>query len=339
MSSFTLAELAVEIGAELHGKGDITVHSIGTLSGATAGQISFLSNPKYRSQLEDTNASAVIISPDDAQWCTTNALVMKNAYLGFALAAQLLDQTPDAASEIATTANISSSAVLGSNVRVGHNAVIEDGANIGDDVQIGPGCFIGKNATIGAGSKLWANATVYHDCVLGKNCLLQSGAVIGSDGFGYANDAGQWIKIPQCGRAILGDRVEIGANSCIDRGALGDTILEDGVIIDNLCQIAHNVEIGANTAMAACSVVAGSTVIGKYCVIAGQVGINGHISICDKVTFTGFAMVTKSINEPGVYSSGVPATTNREWRKNMVGLRNIDSLSKRVKQLEQKHKD
>ena len=160
--------------------------------------------------------------------------------------------------------------------------------------------FIGKNASIGAGSKLWANATVYHNCVLGKDCLLQSGVVIGSDGFGYANDAGKWVKIPQGGRAILGDRVEIGANSCIDRGALGDTILEDGVIIDNLCQIAHNVEVGENTAMAACSVIGGSTVIGKYCIIAGQVGINGHISICDKVTLTAFSMVTNSINDQGV---------------------------------------
>lgn len=339
MSSITLAELAKQIGAELRGQGDITVSSIGTLLDATVGQITFLSNPKYRSQLSETNASAVIINEDDAQWCKTNALIMKNSYLGYALAARLLDETPDSASDICSSAKIASTAKLGNNVRVAANAVIEDGAVIGDDVQIGPGSFVGKNAKIGSGCKFWANVTVYHECILGKNCLLQSGSVIGSDGFGYANDAGNWIKIPQVGKAILGDNVEIGANSCIDRGALGDTILGNGVIIDNLVQIAHNVEIGDNTAMAACAVVAGSTVIGKYCVIAGQVGINGHISITDKVTFTGFAMVTKSITESGVYSSGVPATTNREWRKNMVGLRNIDSLSKRVKALEKQLKD
>lgn len=336
MPNFTLKELAEKIGAQVRGDNEAVVSSIGTLSGATKGQISFLANSKYRSHLSETNATAVIVSPEDAEFCPNNALIMQNAYVGFALAAQLLDTTPQCAVNIAPSAVISSDASLGMNVAIGANAVVESGADIGDNVQIGPGCFVGKNATIGANSKLWANVSVYHNCVIGADCLIQSGAVIGSDGFGYANDAGNWIKIPQLGRAVLGDKVEIGANSTIDRGALEDTVIEHGVIIDNLVQIAHNVVVGAYSAIAACSVIAGSTTMGKYCVVAGMVGINGHISITDKVTFTGFCMVTKNITEPGVYSSGVPATTNKEWRKNMIGLRNIGDLTQRVKAIEKK---
>jgi UDP-3-O-[3-hydroxymyristoyl] glucosamine N-acyltransferase len=223
---------------------------------------------------------------------------------------------------------------LGVNVKIGANAVIEAGAKLGDNVVIGPGCFVGKGAQLGANSRLWANVTIYHNVIMGSDCLVQANTVIGSDGFGYANDNGQWIKIPQLGSVVIGNRVEIGASTTIDRGALDNTILADGVIIDNQCQIAHNVEIGENTAMAACSVIAGSTIIGKNCSMAGLVGINGHISICDNVIFTGMSMVTKSISEPGVYSSGIPASGNREWRKNMVALRNITGLNQRVKALE-----
>lgn len=338
MPSFTLADLAQQLGAEIRGDGSAEVSSIGTLSAATPGQISFLANAKYRAQLSNTNATAVILSEADVEYCQTNALVMKNAYLGFAKVAQLLDTTPASATEIHASAVIDASASLAQGVTVGANAVIEAGAVLGENVQIGPGCFIGRGAHIGRGTKLWANVTVYHDCIIGEDCLLQSSAVIGSDGFGYANDAGAWVKIPQLGRVVLGNRVEIGSNTSIDRGALEDTVLHDGVIIDNLCQIAHNVEIGENTAMAACSVIAGSTVIGRQCVIAGMVGINGHINIADGTTLTGFTMVTKAIKEPGVYSSGIPATTNKEWRKNMVGLKNISDLAQKVKQLEKQNK-
>lgn len=338
MLSYTLAELAEIIGAEVRGDATVSVSSIGTLAAATEGQISFLANAKYRSQLSETKASAVILSDEDVKYCQTNALVMKNAYLGFAKVAQALDTTPDSAENIHESAVIAADVKLADNVSVGANAVIETGVELGADVQIGAGCFIGKGARIGKGTKLWANVTVYHDCVIGEDCLIQSSAVIGSDGFGYANDAGKWVKIPQLGRAILGDRVEIGANSCIDRGALEDTVLHDGVIIDNLCQIAHNVEIGENTAVAGCTVIAGSTTIGKHCIIAGMVGINGHISIADGVTLTGFSMVTKAIKESGVYSSGIPAIPNKDWRKSMVGLRNLEKLSQRVKELEKHQK-
>lgn len=338
MPSISLKEIADHIGATLHLKGSDTeqsqITSLGTLSGAGIGQISFLSNSKYRSQLVDTAAQAVILHPDDLPHCPCTALVAENPYLGFAYAAQMLDSTPAPASDIAPSAVISDSATLGEGVCVGANAVIEAGATLADGVQIGPGCFIGKDAVIGANTKLWANVTIYHKVKIGADCLFQSGSVIGSDGFGYANDKGKWVKIPQLGSVVIGDRVEVGASTTIDRGALEDTIISDGVILDNQIQLAHNVVLGENTAIAGCSVIAGSTKMGKNCTVAGLVGINGHIEITDNVHFTGMSMVTKNVTEPGVYSSGIPAEANKVWRKNMVGLRNITSLSKRVKDLE-----
>ncbi|MEP0355710.1 UDP-3-O-(3-hydroxymyristoyl)glucosamine N-acyltransferase [Paraglaciecola sp.] len=336
--SVSLIELANHIGAELHLANNDTqntpITGLSTLVSAGNGQISFLSNSKYRSQLQDSMAQAIILHPDELSHCSRSALVMNNPYIGFAKAAQLLDTTPAAAHEISPHAVIAADVALGENVKVAANAVIEAGAELGDNVQVGPGCFIGKNAQLGANTKLWANVSIYHNVVIGTDCLVQANTVIGSDGFGYANENGKWIKIPQLGSVIIGDRVEIGASTTIDRGAIDNTILADGVIIDNQCQIAHNVEIGENTAMAACSVIAGSTVIGKNCSMAGLVGINGHINICDGVVFTGMSMVTKSISEPGVYSSGIPAAANKEWRKNMVALRNITTLNQRVKTLE-----
>ena len=223
---------------------------------------------------------------------------------------------------------------LGVNVSVGHHAVIESGAVIGDHVQIGSCCVIGKNTQIGAGTKLWANVTVYHDVVIGQDCLFQSGAVIGADGFGYANSQGRWFKIPQVGRVVIGDRVEIGANTTIDRGALEDTRIEHGVIIDNQCQIAHNVTIGENTAIAGGTVMAGSLNIGEHCVIGGASVINGHIDIVAGTTITGMSMVMRPITESGVYSSGIPAQKNRDWRKTAARVLMIDDIHKRLKALE-----
>lgn len=343
MRSLSLKALADSIGAELHlAKGDseeTPISAIATLGSATIGQISFLSNSKYRSQLVDTAAQAVILHPDDLPHCPCSALVLANPYVGFARAAQLLDDTPDAADDIAASAVIADDVVLGDGVKIGANAVIEAGVELGVQVQIGPGCFIGKGARIGSRTKLWANVTLYHKVVMGADCLVQSGAVIGSDGFGYANDGGEWVKIPQIGTVIIGDRVEIGASTTIDRGALDNTIIGDGVIIDNQCQIAHNVVLGENTAIAGCTVVAGSTKVGRNCTIAGMSAITGHVEIADNVHFTGMSMVTKGITEPGLYSSGVPAIPNKEWRKTMVGLRNITSLAQRVKALEKQQSD
>ncbi|MDG1750701.1 MAG: UDP-3-O-(3-hydroxymyristoyl)glucosamine N-acyltransferase [Thalassotalea sp.] len=332
--SYTLKELANKIGASVHGNENCLIDSIATLLNAKEGQIAFLSNVKYRQQLTDTNASAVIITEDCLDDCQTNALVMKNPYMGYALLAQLLDTTPKTAGNIHPSAVVDASAIIGNNVAIGANAVIESDVELADGVSIGAGCFIGKQVKIGANTSLWANVSIYHRVEIGNNCLIQSNTVIGSDGFGYANHQGNWVKIPQLGSVIIGNNVEIGASTTIDRGALDDTIIKDGVILDNQIQIAHNVVIGENTAMAACSVVAGSTVVGKNCTMAGLVGVNGHINIADGCVFTGFAMVTKNITESGVYSSGLPAQPNKEWQKTNARIRKLETTNKKIKALE-----
>ncbi|MEW6982617.1 UDP-3-O-(3-hydroxymyristoyl)glucosamine N-acyltransferase [Colwelliaceae bacterium 6471] len=337
--SFSLAEIAEKIGATVVYAQDCVnnnpeVNGLATLSSAQAGQIAFLANSKYRTQLKETQASAVIITEDCLSDCPTHALVMKNPYFGYALVAQLLDTTPASAQEIHPTAVIDPSVTIGNNVAVGANVVIESGVVLGDDVSIGPGCFIGKNANIGSGTKFWTNISIYHNVIIGKNCLIQANTVIGSDGFGYANNQGQWLKIPQLGTVVIGDNVEIGASTTIDRGALENTEIHNGVILDNQIQIAHNVVVGENTAMAACSVIAGSSVIGKNCTIAGLVGINGHIEVTDGCVFTGMSMVTKPIKEPGVYSSGMPCAPNKEWNRSNARIRKLAALNDRVSHLE-----
>ena len=334
MAGMTLADIAAKLGAELRGDGTVVIESIAGMATATAGQITFLSSSKYRKQLAECQAAAVMLKEADAEGFEGNALLMADPYLGYAKVAQLLDTTPAAASDIAASAYVDPTAQLGEHVSIGHNAVIEAGAHIGDNAQIGAGCFIGKNARIGAGTKLWANVTIYHDVVLGDQCLVQSSTVIGADGFGYANDKGEWVKIPQLGSVRIGNRVEIGACTTIDRGALDDTIIEDNVIIDNQMQIAHNVQIGYGTAMAGGTIVAGSTKIGKYCIIGGASVLNGHIEIADGVTITGMGMVMRSIEEKGMYSSGIPLQPNKEWRKTAARTMKIDEMNKRLKAVE-----
>ncbi len=336
MSSIRLADLAQQLDAELHGDGDIVISGIASMQSATPGKITFLANSRYREQLTHCKADAVVLTEADLEWCQSAALVVKDPYLTYARMAQLLDTTPSPAEDIAPSAVISPAAILGENVSVGANAVIEAGAELGDGVVIGAGCFIGKNTRIGAGTRIWANVSVYHDIEIGQNCLVQSGTVIGADGFGYANDRGNWVKIPQLGSVIIGDRVEIGACTTIDRGALDNTQIGNGVIIDNQCQIAHNVIIGDNTAVAGGVIMAGSLKIGRYCMIGGASVINGHMEICDKVTVTGMGMVMRPITEPGVYSSGIPLQANKVWRKTAALVMNIDDMSKRLKAIERK---
>ncbi|QBY05538.1 UDP-3-O-(3-hydroxymyristoyl)glucosamine N-acyltransferase [Thalassotalea sp. HSM 43] len=330
----TLGELARQLGGSVQGDESTQIHSLGTLTDAKSGQIAFLANAKYRQYLEDTQASAVIVSKAHAKYCSTNALVLDNPYLGFAKVAQLLDTTPKAASDIAPTAVISDDVRLGEGVCIGANSVIESGVILGDNVIIGANCFIGKDAKIGRNSQLWSNVSIYHRVELGSDCLVQANTAIGSDGFGYANDKGIWEKIPQLGTVLIGNSVEIGACTTIDRGALENTEIDDNCIIDNQVQIAHNVKIGYGTAIAGCTVVAGSTKVGKHCIIAGMVAITGHVEIADGTSFTGMSMVTKGIKEPGLYSSGIPALTNKEWRRNASRYKHLNEMYKRLQELE-----
>ncbi|WP_117233483.1 UDP-3-O-(3-hydroxymyristoyl)glucosamine N-acyltransferase [Vibrio maerlii] len=334
MTAITLAELATITGGELHGDAQATVTMVAPMDKAQEGHVTFLSNPKYAKHLAECRATLVMVKEAQKDFCTGNALVVDDPYVAFAKVAQALDTTPSPATEIAPSAVISTQATLGENISVGANAVIEDGVVLGDNVVIGAGCFIGKNAKIGNNTKLWSNVSIYHEVSLGTDCLIQANTVIGSDGFGYANEKGEWIKIPQLGSVRIGNRVEIGSCTTVDRGALDDTIIEDNVIIDNQIQIAHNVQIGYGTAMAGGTVVAGSTKIGKYCIIGGATVINGHIEIVDGVTITGMGMVMRSIAEKGMYSSGIPLQPNKEWRKTATRVHRIDEMNKRLKAVE-----
>jgi len=339
--SYTLEELAKKIGATVVYANDqkdehCIINSLATLKSAKEGQIAFLANSKYSQQLKSTKASVVIISEDCIENCPCHSFVMDNPYMGYALTAQLLDTTPKTSKGIHPSAVVHATATIGENVSIGANSVIEADVVLANDVTIGAGCFLGESVSIGVNTSLWSNVSIYHRVEIGSGCLIQANTVIGGDGFGYANDKGTWLKIPQLGTVIIGNKVEIGASTTIDRGALEDTIIKDGVILDNQVQIAHNVVIGENTAIAGCSVIAGSTTIGKNCTIAGMVAISGHLNIADGCVFTGRAMVIKSITEAGVYSSGMPVLSNKEWRKANVHIRNLNTMSKRIRALEKK---
>lgn len=336
--SYSLEELAQQIGATIRGNANVLIDSIAPLDKAQSNQLTFISNIKFRDLLAQSQAGILVVSENDVEFCSpeSNLLIVKDPYVAYAVLAQYMDSTPKAAAGIAPSAVISASAKLGENVSIGANAVIEDDVELGDNVIIGAGCFIGKGAKIAANTQLWANVNIYHQVQIGEHCLIQSGAVIGSDGFGYANDKGRWIKIPQTGTVIIGNHVEIGACTCIDRGALDATVIEDNVIIDNLCQIAHNVHIGTGTAVAGGVIMAGSLKVGRYCLIGGASVINGHMEIADKVTVTGMGMVMRPITEPGVYSSGIPLQPNKEWRKTAALTLDIDKMNKRLKAVEKK---
>ncbi|MFZ7275765.1 UDP-3-O-(3-hydroxymyristoyl)glucosamine N-acyltransferase [Avibacterium endocarditidis] len=336
--SYSLKELAQQIGATIRGNANVLIDSIAPLDKAQSNQLTFISNIKFRDLLTQSQAGILVVSENDVEFCSpeSNLLIVKDPYVAYAVLAQYMDSTPKAAAGIAPSAVISASAKLGENVSIGANAVIDDEVELGDNVIIGAGCFIGKGAKIGANTQLWANVNIYHQVQIGEHCLIQSGAVIGSDGFGYANDKGRWIKIPQTGTVIIGNHVEIGACTCIDRGALDATVIEDNVIIDNLCQIAHNVHIGTGTAVAGGVIMAGSLKVGRYCLIGGASVINGHMEIADKVTVTGMGMVMRPITEPGVYSSGIPLQPNKEWRKTAALTLDIDKMNKRLKAVEKK---
>lgn len=335
MSMMTLAQIAKHIGGTVKGDETTQISEMANLLTAQTHQMSFLSNSKYAKDLANTKAGGVILSAKDAESYQGNAIIVENPYVGFAKAAQLLDNTPVQASDISSSATIHPSVKLGANVSVGHGAVIAQNAQIGDNCIIGPNCYVGEEAILGEGVNLRSNVCIYHRVELGNRVSIHSGTAIGCDGFGYANDKGQWVKIPQTGTVIVGEDTEFGANCTIDRGALDNTIIGRNVIIDNLVHIAHNVEVGDHSCICGATGIAGSTIIGKYVVIAGSCAINGHINIADKVQITGNSMVTKSINEAGVYSSGMPALPNKDWQKNTVYARQLSKMVDRIKRLEQ----
>ena len=335
-AGYTLAEIAQALGAELKGDPAVVVKGLATLQAAEPDQISFLANPQYAKYLASTRAAAVIVAPELAEQCPTNVLCLKNPYLGYARLSHWFDPMPVPEPGIHPSAVVDATATVAASAAIGPLAVVEAGADIGEQVIVGAGCVIGARSQVGAGTRLHAKAIVAHDTIIGQRCNILSGAVVGSQGFGFANEKGVWHRIAQVGRVVLGDDVEIGANATIDRGAIADTIIGNGVKIDNLVQIAHNVQIGDHSAMAAHVGVAGSTTIGRHCVFGGAAGITGHIQITDGVQLTGMTMVTGSIGEPGVYSSGTSADTNRQWRKNAVRFRQLDAMAKKLRELEKK---
>ncbi|MFQ5469569.1 MAG: UDP-3-O-(3-hydroxymyristoyl)glucosamine N-acyltransferase [Gammaproteobacteria bacterium] len=331
---YTLEEIAKSINAEVIGDSQCLINGVASLSSAGQGDITFLSNPSYRKYLADTSASAVLISAENTGSCSTNALVVENPYFAYAQVAQMLYPKSTLKGDIHPTAVISDSSNIDPDAVICEFAVIEGNVRIGKGAYVGPHCVVGEDSVIGADSCLTAQVVIRNNCEIGRRALIHSGVVIGSDGFGFAENRGEWLKIPQIGRVVMGDDVEIGANTAIDRGALDDTIIGRGVKLDNLIQIGHNVTIGENTAIAACTAIAGSTRIGKRCAIGGCVGIVGHLEITDDVHITGMSMVTHSILNAGVYSSGTPLEENTMWRKNFVRMKQLDELTRRVKMLE-----
>ncbi len=332
----SLGEVAGQIGAELIGDPDCLVDAVAPLSNATNRQISFLSSDRFLPNLSSTGAAAVILRPDQRDRFSGNRLLMDDPYLGYAKVASILHPFSFKGEGGDPSAVVDETASIAGGGWVGPNCVVMEGVEIGESVFIGAGSVIGSGCRIGRGTRLLANVSLMPDTVIGDDCIIHPGAVLGSDGFGFANEEGSWIKIPQLGRVVVGDRVEIGANSTIDRGALEDTVIEDGVKIDNLVHIAHNVRIGENSAMAAMVGVAGSTVIGSGCTFGGQAGIVGHLEIVDGTHCTARTLITRSINKPGLYSSATPADPNRKWRRNVVQFRKLNESIQRLRALEKR---
>ncbi len=331
---YRLDEIVARFGGELEGDGATLIDGVGTLERAGSGCISFLANPKYASQLAACQASAVILAPVARERTALPRIVTPDPYVYFARVSQLLNPPRAPMPGVSGSASVSSRVPASASIAPG--AYVGRDVMLGEDVVIGPGCHVGDGARVGDACVLNANVTIYHGCELGARCILHAGAVIGADGFGFARERdGSWVKIPQIGRVIIGDDVEIGANTTIDRGALEDTVIGNDVKLDNQIQIAHNVRIGDHTAIAGCVGIAGSTTIGARCMIGGQAGVIGHLEICDDVVVSAGTLVSKSIREPGVYTGNLPLQPHGEWVRNFAHLRHLDSLADRIRRLEQ----
>jgi len=333
---FTLSEIAARLGGDVLGDGQTLIRRIATLASADAGEIAFLANRKYKSQLQTTQAAAVILAPDAADAFSGPRIVTANPYVYYARVAALLNPLSAGFSGVHPSAVVASplpaSAAVGAQVSIGQRVTV------GEGVVIHAGCCIGDDVSIGAGSVLYPRVTIYHGCRVGRRAILHSGAVIGADGFGFAPEGKNWIKIPQIGGVTIGDDVEIGANTTVDRGALDDTVIGDGCKIDNLVQIAHNCSIGANSVLAGCAGLAGSVTLGEQCIVGGGGMISGHVTLAPGTTLSGGSLVMKSITHAGRYTSVFPLDTHEEWVRNASHIRRLSRLAQRISELEKKLK-
>lgn len=330
----TLGEVASRLDLELVGDSATPIAGLASLASATARDLSFITSRRWLPALRVTTAAAVILRPEWEAECPVGSLLASDPYLAYARASRLFDRQKPPKPGVHPAAQVAADAHIGSGVSIGPGVVIASGAVIGDGAVIDAGVYIGANTSIGAGTRLYPNVVVYHGVQMGDHCRIHAGSVIGADGFGYAAGPDGWEKIMQLGGVRLGHRVEVGACSTIDRGALDDTVIDDGVIIDNQVQIAHNCRVGRNTAIAGCVGIAGSTTIGENCTLAGAVGVSGHLDICDNVHLGGQARVTRSISVPGTYASGTLLAPSREWARNAVRFTQLDALEKRLAALE-----
>lgn len=331
---YTLKEIADKVGGQLIGNEDFVVECVAPLDDSASNAISFVASAKYAKQLETTKAGAVIVNQALAENLSIPALVVENPRATYARVTSLLYPVykPEAGQH--ASAVVDETAIVDGSAYIGANAVIEAQATIGKNVYVGPGCVVGRNSVLGDNTYLHANVTIYHGCSLGKNCIIHSNTTIGADGFGFEQERGEWVKIPQIGGVEIGNNVEIGACSTVDRGAIQNTVIEDGVKLDNHVQIAHNVHVGAHTVMSNGVGVAGSTKIGKNCIIGGMTGIKDYTEIADNVMITAMSLVSKSLTKPGSYSSNTPIDDTRTWRKNAARFRQLEELAKRIRQLE-----
>ena len=333
MSTASLGELAVRFGCTLQGDPDVRVAHVATLERADPQSLTFLANPRYRRYLPQTKAGAVVLDAQFAADCPVPALIAKNPYATYARIAALLHPAPTVIPGRHPTAVVDPSAVIDPSASIGPLAVIGARARIGARCTVGPGCVLLDDVTLGADTRLVASVTLCSAVAIGERCVLHPGVTIGADGFGFAPDAGGMVKVPQIGGVRIGNDVEVGANTTIDRGTIEDTVIEDGVKLDNQIQIGHNVRVGAHTVIAGCTGISGSTTIGARCMLAGQVGVAGHLTICDDVVVTGRSFVNSSIRKPGYYSGGITVDESSRFRKNAARFHRLDELARQVRRL------
>ena len=335
----SLRQLAERCGAELAGDGDVIIDRVATLDSAGEGAIAFLSTPKYRGRLAATRASAVIVAPDDAQATALPKLVTANPYAAYARVAAILHPPRAPAPGVHPTAVVAGSARVAASAAIGAHAVIGERTQVGERAAVGAGTVVGEDCTVGDDCLLYPRVVVYPRSAIGPRTIVHSGAVIGADGFGMAEQDGRWLKIPQLGRVVVGADVEIGANTTIDRGAIGDTVIDEDVKLDNQIQVGHNCHIGAHTAIAGCVGIAGSTTIGRNCKIGGAAMISGHLDIADGTVISASTGVFDSIRSPGVYTGSFPALPHREWKHVAAAARRLRSIFERLRALERAQSD